>query len=94
MGVENARRDGHLTGNDPVPKLYSNNGPGLTSKVLGEYLSQLAIKHIFCTPGFVHVFIPVFNFLPDYTDNYLKDFFLGWAWEGIRPHPPILPMKR
>ncbi len=50
MGLENARREGHLTGNDPMPKLYSDNGSGFTSKLLAEYLSQHGIKHIFGTP--------------------------------------------
>jgi putative transposase len=50
MGLENARKEGHLTGNDPMPKLYSDNGSGFTSKLLAEYLSQHGIKHIFGTP--------------------------------------------
>ena len=50
MGLENARKEGHLTGNDPMPKLYSDNGPGFTSKLLAEYLSQHGVKHIFGTP--------------------------------------------
>lgn len=50
MGLENAKKEGHLTGNDPMPKLYSDNASGLTSKLLAEYLSQHGIKHIFGTP--------------------------------------------
>jgi len=50
MGLENARREGHLAGNDSMPKLYSDNGSGFTSKLLAEYLSQHGIKHIFGTP--------------------------------------------
>jgi putative transposase len=50
MGLENAREEGHLTGNDPMPQLYSDNGSGFTSKLLAEYLSQHGIKHIFGTP--------------------------------------------
>ena len=50
MGVENARKEGHLTGREPMPQLYSDNGSGFTSKLLAEYLSQHGIKHIFGTP--------------------------------------------
>jgi putative transposase len=50
MGLENARKEGHLTGSDPMPQLYSDNGSGFTSKLLAEYLSQHGIKHIFGTP--------------------------------------------
>jgi len=50
MGLENARKEGHLTGTDPMPQLYSDNGSGFTSKLLAEYLSQHGIKHIFGTP--------------------------------------------
>lgn len=50
MGLENARKEGHLTGNEPMPQLYSDNGSGFTSKLLAEYLSQHGIKHIFGTP--------------------------------------------
>jgi transposase InsO family protein len=50
MGLENARKEGHLTGNDSIPKLYSDNGSGFTSKLLAEYLSQYGIKHILGTP--------------------------------------------
>jgi putative transposase len=50
IGLENARKEGHLTGNEPMPKLYSDNGSGFTSKLLAEYLSQHGIKHIFGTP--------------------------------------------
>ena len=50
MGLENARKEGHLSGNDSMPKLYSDNGSGFASKFLAEYLSQHGIKHIFGTP--------------------------------------------
>jgi len=50
MGLENARKESHLTGTDPMPRLYSDNGSGFTSKLLAEYLSQHGIKHIFGTP--------------------------------------------
>jgi len=50
MGLEHAKREGHLTGGDFMPKLYSDNGSGFTSKLLAEYLCQHGIKHIFGTP--------------------------------------------
>jgi len=50
MGLENDRKERHLTGDDPLPKLYSDNGSGFASKLLAEYLSQHGIKHIFDTP--------------------------------------------
>jgi putative transposase len=50
MGLENARKEGHLAGSDPMPHLYSDNGSGFTSNLLAEYLSHHGIKHIFGTP--------------------------------------------
>lgn len=50
MGIENARREGHLTDNENMPKLYTDNGPGFTSKLLAGYLSHHGIRHIFGTP--------------------------------------------
>jgi putative transposase len=50
LGLENARKEGHLTETDPMPKLYSDNGSGFTSKILAEYLSVHGIKHIFSRP--------------------------------------------
>jgi putative transposase len=50
LGLENARKEGHLTETDPMPKLYSDNGSGFTSKILDEYLSVHGIKHIFSRP--------------------------------------------
>ena len=50
MGLENTRKEGHLTGSDSMPKLYSDNGSGFTSKLLAGYLCQHGIKHIFGTP--------------------------------------------
>jgi putative transposase len=48
MGIENARKEGHLV--STMPKLYSDNGAGFVSKVLAEYLSGHGIRHIFGTP--------------------------------------------
>ena len=50
MGLENAKKEGHLTAGDSMPKLYSDNGSGFTSRLLAEYLCQHGIKHIFGTP--------------------------------------------
>jgi putative transposase len=50
LGLENARKERHLTETDPMPKLYSDNGSGFTSKILAEYLSVHGIKHIFARP--------------------------------------------
>ncbi len=50
LGLENARKEGHLTETDPMSKLYSDNGSGFTSKILDEYLSVHGIKHIFARP--------------------------------------------
>jgi len=50
MGLENARKEGHLTENDSMPKLYSDNGSGFASTFLAQYLCQHGIKHIFGTP--------------------------------------------
>ncbi len=40
MELENARQEGCLTGNDPMPQLYLDNGSGSTSKLLAAYLSS------------------------------------------------------
>ena len=48
MGIENARKEGHLVAT--MPKLYSDNGSGFASKILAEYLRGHGIKHIFGTP--------------------------------------------
>jgi len=48
MGIENARREDHLVAT--MPKLYTDNGSGFTSKILAEYLSVYGINHIFGTP--------------------------------------------
>jgi transposase InsO family protein len=37
LGIEEARREGHLVAT--MPKLYTDNGSGFTSKILTEYLS-------------------------------------------------------
>ena len=48
MGIENARKEGHLVA--IMPKLYTDNGPGFVSAILAEYLTGHGIKHIFGTP--------------------------------------------
>ena len=48
MGIENARRKGHLVA--AMPKLYTDNGSGFASKVLAGYLDVHGIRHIFGTP--------------------------------------------
>jgi transposase InsO family protein len=50
MGLENARKESHLSGNEAMPRPYSDNGPGFTSKLLTDYLSKHGIKHIFGVP--------------------------------------------
>ena len=50
MGVENARKEGHLKNSDVMPHLYTDNGPGFTSKLMAEYLLNHGINHIFGTP--------------------------------------------
>ena len=50
MGLENTKKEGHLTESDCMPKLYSDNGSGFTSKLLAGYLCQHGIQHIFGTP--------------------------------------------
>jgi len=50
IGLENTKKEGHLTGSDSMPNLYSDNGSGFTSKLLAGYLCQHGIKHIFGTP--------------------------------------------
>lgn len=49
MAIENARREGHLSG-DERPKLYTDNGPCFTSWLMADYLASHGIKHIFGTP--------------------------------------------
>ena len=34
MGVENAKKEGHLQDNGAMPHLYTDNGPGFTSKLI------------------------------------------------------------
>lgn len=48
LALEQARTEGHLL--DRMPKLYSDNGSGFTSKLMDKYLSAHGIKHIFGTP--------------------------------------------
>jgi len=50
MGIEQARKQGHLLESEPMPSLYTDNGPGFTSRVMADYLSCHGIKHIFGTP--------------------------------------------
>jgi len=50
MGVENARKEDHLKDGGAMPRLYTDNGSGFTSKLMAEYLSYHDIKHIFGTP--------------------------------------------
>jgi transposase InsO family protein len=49
-GLQNARKEGHVMGNDSMPKLYPDNGSGFTSKHFADYLSQHGIKNILSTP--------------------------------------------
>lgn len=49
LAVERARAEGHLKGCE-MPKLYSDNGSGFTSKLMEEYLTARGIRHIFGTP--------------------------------------------
>lgn len=48
LALEQARTEGHLL--DRMPKLYSDNGSGFTSKLMDKYLSAHGIKYIFGTP--------------------------------------------
>jgi len=50
MGVENARKEGHLKDDEEMPMLYSDNGPGFTSKLMADYLAVHGIRHIFGKP--------------------------------------------
>jgi len=50
MGLEQARKQGHLLKNELMPSLYTDNGPGFTSRVMADYLAYHGIRHIFGTP--------------------------------------------
>ena len=50
MGVEQARKEGHLIGKDNMPVLYTDNGPGFTSQIMANYLVGHGIRHILGTP--------------------------------------------
>jgi len=50
MGLEQARKQGHLLENEPMPSLYTDNGPGFTSKIMADYLACHGIRHILGTP--------------------------------------------
>ncbi len=47
--LEHARGEGHLIAEGDMPKLYSDNGAGFTSKLMAEYL-RAGIQHIFGMP--------------------------------------------
>lgn len=49
MAVENSRKEGHKIDKYST-KLYTDNGPGFTSKVLAGYLSTQGIRHILGAP--------------------------------------------
>jgi putative transposase len=46
MGLENARKEGHLTGNEPMPRLYSDNGSGFTSNLLAGPRTSRSIMYL------------------------------------------------
>jgi len=50
MGIEQARKQGHLIENNPMPALYTDNGPGFTSHIMSDYLACHGIRHILGTP--------------------------------------------
>jgi len=50
MGIEQARKQGHLLVKEPMPSLYTDNGPGFTSRIMADYLACHGIRHIFGTP--------------------------------------------
>ena len=50
MGVEAARREGHLQEGQPMPQLYTDNGAGFISELLATQLAAHNIGHIFGTP--------------------------------------------
>jgi transposase InsO family protein len=49
LAIEKAKAEGHLRGGW-MPKLYSDNGSGFTSKLMDAYLTTRGIKHILGTP--------------------------------------------
>lgn len=50
LAIESARKEGHLMGAQTMPKLYSDNGSGFTSRLLAGYLDTHGIRHVFATP--------------------------------------------
>jgi len=50
IAIENARKEGHLTDQDEMPSLYTDNGSGFVSDVMSGYLEAHGIRHIFGTP--------------------------------------------
>jgi transposase InsO family protein len=50
IALENARKEGHLTDQNDMPSLYTDNGPGFVSIVMSRYLEAHGIRHIFGTP--------------------------------------------
>ena len=50
IGIENARKEGHLIDKYNMPKLYTDNGPGFTSQIMADYLAVHGIRHIFSKP--------------------------------------------
>ena len=48
--LEHARAEGHLIALGSMPKLYTDNAAGFTSKLMAQYLRGHGIKHIFGTP--------------------------------------------
>jgi len=50
IAIENARKEGHLTDNNEMPSLYTDNGSGFVSEIMSGYLEAHGIRHIFGTP--------------------------------------------
>jgi len=50
MGIEQAQKQGHLLEGEPMPSLYTDNGPGFTSCIMADYLACHGIRHILGTP--------------------------------------------
>lgn len=50
LGIENARKEGHLIDRDMMPQLYTDNGPGFVSHIMAAYLAVHGMRHIFGRP--------------------------------------------
>jgi transposase InsO family protein len=50
LAIESARKQDHLMDTQTMPKLYSDNGSGFTSRLLAGYLDTHGIKHVFGAP--------------------------------------------